>query len=111
MFVGVSLFGWMRSSRKGIPRDVWQSVKCVPEMVKFWIPHLFLRWASTGSTNTPSLIARVVDLGGVILTNFGEARCFSKELNPLHSPTLTKGALLTALATMPNIDLPASLLI
>ena len=46
MFVGVSLFGWLRSSRKGITRDVKKGVKCVPEMVRFWTPHLFLRWGS-----------------------------------------------------------------
>jgi hypothetical protein len=40
---GGFLFGWLRSSRKGITRDVRKGVKCVPEMVRFWKPHLFLR--------------------------------------------------------------------
>jgi hypothetical protein len=40
--VGVSLFGWLRSSRKGITRDVKKGVKCVPEMVRFYTPHLFM---------------------------------------------------------------------
>jgi hypothetical protein len=36
-------FGWLRGSRKGIARDVRKGVKCVPKMVRFWKPHLFLR--------------------------------------------------------------------
>jgi hypothetical protein len=43
LFVGVGLFGWLRHSGKGITRDVYQSIKCVPEMVWFGTPHLFLR--------------------------------------------------------------------
>jgi hypothetical protein len=37
------LFRWLRGSRKGIARDVGKGVKCVPKMVRFWKPHLFLR--------------------------------------------------------------------
>ena len=40
------LFGWLRGSRKGIARDVGKGVKCVPKMVRFWKPHLFLRRSS-----------------------------------------------------------------
>jgi hypothetical protein len=44
LFVGVcSPFRWMRGSRKGITRDVEKGVKCVPEMVRLWNPHLFMR--------------------------------------------------------------------
>jgi hypothetical protein len=39
-------FGWLRGSRKGIARDVGKGVKCVPKMVRFWKPHLFLRRSS-----------------------------------------------------------------
>jgi hypothetical protein len=47
LFVGGGfLFGWLRGSRKGITRDVGKGVKCVPEMVRFWKPHLFLRRGS-----------------------------------------------------------------
>jgi hypothetical protein len=40
--VGFGLFGRLGCSRKGITRDVGKGVKCVPEMVRFWNPHLFL---------------------------------------------------------------------
>jgi hypothetical protein len=40
------LFGWLRGSRKGIARDDGKGVKCVPKMVRFWKPHLFLRRSS-----------------------------------------------------------------
>jgi hypothetical protein len=29
------LFGWLRSSMKGITRDVEKGVKCLPKMVRF----------------------------------------------------------------------------
>jgi hypothetical protein len=44
--VGMCHFGWMRCSRKGITRYVGHGVKCVPKMIGFWTPHLFLRWGS-----------------------------------------------------------------
>jgi hypothetical protein len=43
---GGFLFRWLRRSRKGITRDVGKGVKCVPEMVRFLNPHLFLRRGS-----------------------------------------------------------------
>jgi len=43
--VGMVHSWWLLDSRKGILRDVWQSVKWVPEMVRFWNPHLFLGWS------------------------------------------------------------------
>jgi hypothetical protein len=43
LFVGVGLFGWLWRSRKWITRDVGKGVKCVPEVVRFWNLHLFLR--------------------------------------------------------------------
>jgi hypothetical protein len=43
---GGFLFGWLRGSRKGIIRVVRKGIKCVPEMVRFWNPHLFLRRVS-----------------------------------------------------------------
>jgi hypothetical protein len=47
LFVGGGfVFGWLRSSRKGIPRDVGKGVKYVPEVVRFWNPQLFLRRGS-----------------------------------------------------------------
>ena len=36
-------FRWLRGSRKGTTRNVVKGVKCVPEMVRFWSSHLFLR--------------------------------------------------------------------
>jgi hypothetical protein len=36
----------MRGSSKGITRDVENGIMCVPEMVRFWNPHLFLRRGS-----------------------------------------------------------------
>jgi hypothetical protein len=41
-----SSFGRLKVSRKGITRDVWKGVKCVPEKVRFWNPQLFLRRGS-----------------------------------------------------------------
>jgi hypothetical protein len=32
--------------RKGITRDVRKGIKCVPEVIRFWNPHLFLRRGS-----------------------------------------------------------------
>jgi hypothetical protein len=52
---GGFLFGWLRGSRKAITRDVRKGTKCVPKMVRFWNPHLFLGGALTGSPTTPSL--------------------------------------------------------
>jgi hypothetical protein len=47
LFVGWGFhFGWLRGSMKGIARDVGKGVKCVPKMVRFWKPHLFLRRGS-----------------------------------------------------------------
>jgi hypothetical protein len=43
--VGMIHSWWILISRKGILRDVWQSDKWVPEMVRFWNPHLFLGWS------------------------------------------------------------------
>jgi hypothetical protein len=43
---GSFLFGCLRSSRKGITRDVGKGVKCVPKMVRFFNSHLFLRKGS-----------------------------------------------------------------
>jgi hypothetical protein len=48
---GGFLFGWLRVSRKGTARDVGKGVKCVHEVVRFWIPHLFLRRDSHGLLN------------------------------------------------------------
>jgi hypothetical protein len=36
----------MKGSKKGIARDVRKGVKCVPEMVRFWKPHLIFRRSS-----------------------------------------------------------------
>jgi hypothetical protein len=42
LFVGGGfLFGWLRGAR-----DVGKDVKCVPEMVRFWKPRLFMRRSS-----------------------------------------------------------------
>jgi hypothetical protein len=46
LFVGTRLFGWLGFPRKGIIRDIWQSVKWVLGMVRFMTPHLFLRMGS-----------------------------------------------------------------
>jgi hypothetical protein len=43
---GGFLFGWLRGSRKGIIRDIEKGIKFVPEVVRFWNPHLFLRRGS-----------------------------------------------------------------
>jgi hypothetical protein len=43
---GGFIFGRLRGSRKWITRDVGKGVKCVSEVVRFWIPHLFLRRGS-----------------------------------------------------------------
>jgi hypothetical protein len=44
LFVGGGfLFLWLRGSRKGITRYVGKGIKCVPEVVRFWNPHLFPR--------------------------------------------------------------------
>jgi hypothetical protein len=43
---GGFLFGWLRSSRKGITRDVGKGIKCLPKVVRFWNPHLFVRRGS-----------------------------------------------------------------
>ena len=43
--VGMVHFWWLLDSMKGILRDVWQSVKRVLEMIRFWNPHLFLGWS------------------------------------------------------------------
>jgi hypothetical protein len=52
LFVGGGfLFGWLRGSRRGITRDVGKGAKCVPEMIMFWKPHLFLRRGSHGLLN------------------------------------------------------------
>jgi hypothetical protein len=34
------------ASREGITRDVRKGIKCVPEVVRFWNPPLFLRRGS-----------------------------------------------------------------
>jgi hypothetical protein len=46
LFVGFRIFGWLKGSRKRITIDVGKSVKCVPKVVMFWAPHLFLRRGS-----------------------------------------------------------------
>jgi hypothetical protein len=38
---GGFIFGWLRSSKKGVTRDARNGVKCVPERVSFLNPHLF----------------------------------------------------------------------
>jgi hypothetical protein len=53
----VHLLGWFGHSwwrlmlRKGFLRDVWKSVKWVPEVVWFGKPHLFWRWSFWGLSN------------------------------------------------------------
>jgi hypothetical protein len=44
--VSFGLFRWLRGSRNGVARDLEKGVKCVPESVRFWTPHLLLRWSS-----------------------------------------------------------------
>jgi hypothetical protein len=45
LVMGLGHLGWQWCSRKEIIRDVKQSIKWDPEIVRFWTPHLFLRWA------------------------------------------------------------------
>jgi hypothetical protein len=46
LFVGVGfLFGWLGFWRGDI-RDIRNGIKCVPEVVRFWNPHLSLRRGS-----------------------------------------------------------------
>ena len=83
---GGFLFGWVRGSRKGIDRDVRKGVKCVPEMVRFWNPHLFLRRISNKLLN--HTISHKGDrLRWVILIILRVAEGFSEGFKPLHSPT------------------------
>jgi hypothetical protein len=42
MSVGFRLFGWMRDFWRANTIDIRKGVNCVPEMVRFWNPHLFL---------------------------------------------------------------------
>jgi hypothetical protein len=46
LFAGVGVFGWLWCSKKGITRDVRKGVKGVPEVVRIWNSHLFLRRGS-----------------------------------------------------------------
>jgi hypothetical protein len=92
LFVGVGIVGWLRSSWRGNTRDVRKGVKLVPEMVRFWTIHLFLR----------GVIAGVANLGGVSLTSLWVAKGFFEGFRPLHSPTLPKQTTLPSLAEKPN---------
>jgi hypothetical protein len=79
-------FGWLRGSREEITRDFGDGVKCVPEMVRFWNPHLFLRRISNKLLN--HTISHKGDrLRWVILIILRVAEGFSEGFKPLHSPT------------------------
>jgi hypothetical protein len=97
---GGFLFGWLRGSRKGIARDVRKGVKCVPEMVRFCKPHLFLRRSSHRFINH-TIAHRVRGLAGVVLISLGVGEGFSEGVKPLHSPTFPKRATLPSLAAKP----------
>jgi hypothetical protein len=71
LFVEFGLFGWLGCFWRGNTSGIWQGVKLVPAMVRFWTPQLFLRWNLIGSTSTPSLTIGLVDFGGVSMTSLG----------------------------------------
>jgi hypothetical protein len=89
-FVGGGfLFGWLRGSRKVITKDVGKGFKCVPEMVRFWNPHLFLRRGSHRLLNHS--VSHTGDrLRWGILISLGMDEGFSEGVKPLHSPTFPK---------------------
>jgi hypothetical protein len=94
LFVGVGLVGWLRSSWRGDTRDVRKGVKLVPERVRFWTIHLFLR----------RVIVGMDVLGGVSLTSLWVAKGFSKGTG------LTKTSDTPILAAKPNPCSPVLLL-
>jgi hypothetical protein len=110
LFVGGnSPFGRLRGSRKGINRHFRKGIKCVPEMVRFWNPHLFLRRGSHKLLDD-TISHRGGSLGGVVLMSLGVAEGFFDGFNPLHSPTFPKHTTLPSLAAKPNLGPPLHLL-
>jgi hypothetical protein len=95
-------FGWLWSSRKGITRDVRKGVKCVPEMVKVWTPHLFLMRGSWRFNKQFISHNRGGRFGWSGFDKFGMAEGFYEGLKPLHSSTLPNRASLPALTAKPN---------
>ena len=87
LFAGVGVFGWLWCSKKGITRDVRKGVKGVPEVVRIWNSHLFLRRGSHMLLNH-SVSHRGDRIRWVIWIILGVAKGFSEGFNPLHSPTL-----------------------
>jgi hypothetical protein len=76
------LFGWLGFWR-GNTRDVRKGVNCVPELVKFWNPHLFLRRGSHRLLNhTLSHMGDRLRWGDFNM--LGVAIGFSDGFNPLH---------------------------
>jgi hypothetical protein len=106
---GGFIFGRLRGSRKWITRDVGKGVKCVSEVVRFWIPHLFLRRGSHRLLN--HTLSHMGDrLMWVILISLGVDEGFSDGFNPLHSPTFPKQTTFPSLLAKPNPGPPVSLL-
>jgi hypothetical protein len=102
---GDFLFGWLKSSKKGITRDVGKGVKCVPTMVRFLNPHFFLRMDSHRLLN--HTISHKGDrLKWVILIILGVGVDFSDGFKALHSPTILEPVTLPSLVAKPNLGLP-----
>jgi hypothetical protein len=84
---------------KGIARDVGKGVKCVPKMVRFWKPHLFLRSSHRFINHT--IFHKGTCLAEVVLISLGVGEGFYEGVKPLHSPTFPKRVTLPSLVAKP----------